>query len=101
MTFQYQDILPIGSDATPYRLLTKDYVSTFEAGGKTFLSVDPGALTLLTSEAMRDIAHLLRPGHLGQLKKILDDPEASANDKFVALDLLKNANIAEIGRAHV
>jgi fumarate hydratase class I len=97
MTFQYQDILPLGSDSTPYRLLTKDYVSTFEAGGRTFLSVDPRALTLLTQEAMRDIAHLLRPGHLAQLKKILDDAEASANDKFVALDLLKNANIAAGG----
>jgi fumarate hydratase, class I len=97
MTFQYQDILPIGSDSTPYRLLTKDYVSTFEAGGKTFLQVDPRALTLLTQHAMRDIAHLLRPGHLAQLKKILDDAEASPNDKFVALDLLKNANIAAGG----
>jgi fumarate hydratase class I len=97
MTFQFQDILPIGSDSTPYRLLTKDYVSTFEAAGKTFLTVDPRALTLLTSEAMRDIAHLLRPGHLAQLKTILDDAEASPNDKFVALDLLKNANIAAGG----
>src|SRR5690349_13859706 len=97
MTFQYQDILPLGSDSTPYRLLTKDYVSTFEAGGKTFLQVDPKALTLLTQNAMRDIAHLLRPGHLAQLKKILDDSEASANDKFVALDLLKNANISAGG----
>jgi fumarate hydratase, class I len=97
MTFQYQDILPLGSDSTPFRLLTKDYVSTFEAGGKTFLQVDPRALTLLTENAMRDIAHLLRPGHLAQLKKILDDAEASPNDKFVALDLLKNANIAAGG----
>ncbi len=95
--FAYQDILPLGKDETPYRLVTKDFVSTFEAQGKTFLSVQPEALTLLTREAMRDIAHLLRPGHLGQLRKILDDPEASPNDHFVALDLLKNANIAAGG----
>src|SRR4051794_16418138 len=92
--FEYQDLLPVGADETPYRKLTSDYVSTFEGGGHTFLQVAPEALTLLTAEAMRDIAHLLRPGHLAQLRKILDDPEASANDKFVALDLLKNASIA-------
>lgn len=95
--FQFQELLPLGADATPYRLLTKDYVSTFEARGKTFLAIESAALTLLTREAMRDIAHLLRPGHLAQLRKILDDPEASPNDKFVALDLLKNANIAAGG----
>ena len=95
--FVYQDMLPLGADATSYRLLTKDHVATFDANGKRFLSVDPAALTLLAREAMREIAHLLRPGHLGQLRKILDDPEASANDKFVALDLLKNANIAAGG----
>jgi fumarate hydratase, class I len=95
--FEFQEILPLGKDSTPYRLLTKDHVSTFEAGGKTFLKVEPEALTLLTRTAMRDIAHLLRPGHLAQLRKILDDAEASPNDKFVALDLLKNANIAAGG----
>ncbi|MBU8898663.1 fumarate hydratase [Corallococcus sp. H22C18031201] len=95
--FQFQDMLPLGKDETPYRLLTKDAVSTFEAGGKTFLQVQPEALTLLTREAMRDISHLLRPGHLGQLANILKDPEASANDRFVALELLKNANIAAGG----
>jgi fumarate hydratase class I len=92
--FEYQDLLPVGADETPYRKLTSDFVSTFEGGGHTFLRVEPEALTLLTAEAMRDIAHLLRPGHLAQLRKILDDPEASANDHFVALDLLKNASIA-------
>jgi fumarate hydratase, class I len=97
MTFQYQEMLPLGADATPYRLLTKDHVSTFEAAGKTFLKVEAAALTLLAEHAMRDIAHLLRPGHLAQLRKILDDPEASPNDRFVALDLLKNANIAAGG----
>lgn len=95
--FQYQDMLPLGADETPYRLLTKEHVSTFEAAGQTFLKVEPAALTLLAQHAMRDIAHLLRPGHLAQLRKILDDPEASPNDKFVALDLLKNANIAAGG----
>jgi len=95
--FQYQDMLPLGADETPYRLLTKDHVSTFEAGGKTFVKVEPEGLALLAQHAMRDIAHLLRPGHLAQLRKILDDPEASPNDKFVALDLLKNANIAAGG----
>ena len=92
--FTYQDMLPLGEDTTPYRLLTKDHVSTFEANGKTFLQVAPEALTLLTREAMRDIAHLLRPGHLQQLANILKDPEATSNDRFVALELLKNANIA-------
>jgi fumarate hydratase class I len=95
--FQFQDILPLGKDETPYRLLTTDHVSTFEAAGKTFLQVDPRALTLLTREAMRDIAHFLRPGHLAQLAKILQDPGASANDRFVALELLRNANIAAGG----
>ncbi|MDF3068163.1 MAG: Fumarate hydratase class [Polyangiaceae bacterium] len=90
-------MLPTAADETPFRLLTKDYVSTFEAAGQSFLRVDPQALTLLTREAMRDIAHLLRPGHLTQLASILKDPEASPNDRFVALDLLKNANIAAGG----
>ena len=95
--FEFQDLLPLGPDETSYRLLTRDGVSTFDAAGRTFLSVDPAALTLLTSQAMRDIAHLLRPGHLAQLAHIFDDPEASANDRFVALELLKNANIAAGG----
>jgi fumarate hydratase class I len=90
----YNDLLPLGTDTTPYRVITSDYVSGFEARGRNFLEVEPEALTLLTREAMRDIAHLLRPGHLAQLRKIIDDPEASANDRFVALELLKNANIA-------
>ena len=95
--FQFQEMLPLAKDQTPYRLLTTDYVSTFEAGGKTFVNVEKEALRLLTREAMRDIAHLLRPGHLAQLVKILNDPEASPNDRFVAEDLLKNANIAAGG----
>ncbi|HKP57769.1 MAG TPA: fumarate hydratase [Polyangiales bacterium] len=92
--FEYQDLLPLGSDSTPYRKLTSDHVSTLQIAGRTFLQVEPAALTLVAREAMRDISHLLRPGHLAQLRAILDDPEASPNDKFVALDLLKNANIA-------
>jgi fumarate hydratase class I len=93
----FTELLPIGPDETPYRLLTSEGVSTVEAAGRTFLEVDPAALTLLTQTAFRDIAHWLRPAHLQQLVRILDDPEASANDKFVALDLLKNANIAAGG----
>jgi fumarate hydratase class I len=98
MSFEYQELLPAGHhEATPYRQLTSDHVATFTARGKAFLEVAPEALTLLARSAMRDIAHLLRPGHLAQLRAILDDPEASANDRFVALELLKNANIAAGG----
>jgi fumarate hydratase class I len=92
--FHYQDLLPLGADPTPYRKLTSDHVSTIQAAGRTLVHVEAAALTLLAREALRDIAHLLRPAHLVQLRAILDDPEASPNDKFVALDLLKNANIA-------
>ena len=96
--FAFQELLPHAhAETTPYRLLTTDHVSTFSAGGVTFLRVEPPALTRLTAEAMHDIAHLLRPSHLAQLARILDDPEASANDRFVALELLKNANIAAAG----
>ena len=93
----FTELLPIGPDDTPYRLLTTEGVSTVEAAGRTFLEVEPEALTLLARTAFRDIAHWLRPAHLQQLRRILDDPEASANDRFVALDLLKNANIAAGG----
>ena len=95
--FAYQDLLPLGPDTTPYRLLTTDGVTTVDVAGRTLLQVAPEALTLLASTAMRDIAHLLRPGHLEQLRSILGDREASQNDKFVALDLLKNAAIAAGG----
>ncbi|MEW9516639.1 fumarate hydratase [Streptomyces tubercidicus] len=95
--FAYTDLLPVGEDNTPYRLVTSEGVSTFEADGRTFLKVEPEALRKLAAEAMHDISHYLRPAHLAQLRKILDDPEASANDRFVALDLLKNANIAAAG----
>ncbi len=96
--FAYTELLPKGPDTTTeYRLLTTDHVSTVTLGHRRFLQVDPEALRLLTREAMRDIAHLLRPGHLAQLAAILDDPEASANDRFVATELLRNANIAAGG----
>jgi fumarate hydratase class I len=97
-TFAFQDIFEAGHHAeTPYRQLTSDFVQPLTAGGRQFLEVAPEALTLLTKTAMRDIAHLLRPGHLAQLRAILNDNEASANDHFVALELLKNANIAAGG----
>jgi fumarate hydratase, class I len=92
--FEYEDMLPLGPDETPYRLLTTEGVSRVEAAGRAFLQVEPEALRLLTETAIHDIQHLLRPGHLQQLRAILDDPEASPNDRFVALDLLKNVNIS-------
>jgi fumarate hydratase class I len=95
--FRYSDLLPTGPDDTPYRLVTTEGVSTFEAGGRTFLQVDPSAIERLTAEAMHDIAHYLRPAHLAQLRRIIDDPEASGNDRFVATDLLKNVNISAGG----
>ena len=90
-------MFPLGHDETPYRLVSTDHVRTVETPLGTFLQVDPEALTLITQEAMRDIAHFLRPGHLAQLAMILDDPEASENDRFVALDLLKNSAISAGG----
>jgi fumarate hydratase class I len=95
--FAFSELLPLGDDPTPYRLLTSDGVRVVEAAGRRFLEVDGEVLRLLTETAMHDIAHLLRPGHLAQLRRILDDPDASPNDRFVALDLLKNANIAAGG----
>ena len=95
--FSFSEIFPLGPDTTEYRLIGTDGVSEVTTPLGTFLKVEPEAITLLTQTAMRDIAHLLRTDHLKQLKKILDDPEASANDKFVALDLLKNASIAAGG----
>jgi fumarate hydratase, class I len=95
--FEFTELLPLGPDDTPYRLLTTDHVATVDTPVGRMLRVDPAALTLITQEAMRDIAHFLRPGHLQQLRLILDDPEASDNDRFVALDLLKNAVISAGG----
>jgi fumarate hydratase class I len=95
--FSFSEIFPLGPDTTEYRLIGTNGVSEVTTPLGTFLKVEPEAITLLTQTAMRDIAHLLRTDHLKQLKMILDDPEASANDKFVALDLLKNASIAAGG----
>lgn len=96
--FQYEDLLPIGADETTYRQISTEGVRTIEGpGGRTYLEVDPEALELLATTALHDISHYLRPAHLQQLRNILDDEEASPNDKFVALDLLKNANIAAGG----
>ena len=92
--YTHHELLPLGEDPTPYRLLTTDYVSTSEFEGRPILKVASEGLTLIADQAIRDSAHLLRPGHLAQLRRILDDPEASDNDRFVALDMLKNANIA-------
>ena len=95
--FSFQEMFPLGADETPYRKLTSDHVAPVKARGMTALKVEPEALSLLAFEAFRDMAHLLRPGHLAQLSRILDDPEASDNDRFVAYELLKNANIAAGG----
>ena len=95
--FEFTEIFPLGKDTTPYRLVSTEGVSTFDTPEGTFLKVSSEAITRITQEAMRDIAHFLRPGHLQQLRNILDDPEASDNDRFVALDLLKNSAIAASG----
>ena len=94
-TFHYQELFDLSHDnSTQYKLLTDKYVSTVDFNNHTFLKVEPEALRIISAQAMTDIAHLLRPAHLHQLNNILKDPEATANDKFVALELLKNANIA-------
>ncbi len=95
--FSYSDLLPVGPDTTEYRLLSTEGVSTFIAEGMEFLKVEPSAIENLTSVAIHDISHYLRAEHLTQLASILSDSEASPNDRFVALDLLKNANIAAGG----
>ena len=95
--FSYSDLLPVGEDKTKYRNIGKTGVSVVKLGDKEFLQVSPEALTLLTETAIHDISHYLRAEHLQQLANILKDPEASPNDRFVALDLLKNANISAGG----
>jgi fumarate hydratase class I len=95
--FSYSDLLPLGEDKTKYRLVSRDGVSVVKLGDKEFLQVEPSALEKLTSEAIHDINHYLRSEHLQQLTNIVKDPEASPNDRFVAIDLLKNANIAAGG----
>ena len=92
--FQYQPIFELGPDETTYRHLTSDGVSTVTLDGREFLQVDREVLRQVTRQAFDDISHLLRPAHLAQLARILDDDEASPNDKFVAMELLRNANIA-------
>ncbi|MEV0681604.1 fumarate hydratase [Actinosynnema sp. NPDC050436] len=97
-TFQHTDVLPLAKDTrTEYRLVTPEGVSVVEAAGRRFLQIEPSVLTLLAKEAIRDIQHLLRPSHLAQLRAIVDDPEASGNDRFVATDLLRNACISAGG----
>ncbi|MFZ9284191.1 MAG: fumarate hydratase, partial [Candidatus Nanopelagicales bacterium] len=95
--FNYTELLPLGEDTTEYRFISNEGVSTITVDGKEFLQVDPSAIERLSFEAIKDSQHLLRSSHLAQLRKIIDDPEASPNDRFVALDLLKNANIAAGG----
>ena len=96
-TFSYSDLLPLGPDQTRYRKISSEGVSVIKLGDREFLQVEPSALTLLTETAIHDISHYLRADHLAQLANILKDPEASPNDRFVALDLLKNANISAGG----
>src|ERR1700739_1792932 len=90
----YHELFPLDADDAPYRKLTGAHVSTATCAGRRILEVAHPALTLLAAQAFVDCAHLLRPGHLQQLRKILDDPEASDNDRFAYFDLLKSANIA-------
>lgn len=93
--FHYEPLINLSADTTTeYKKLTSDYVSTVDVNGTKFLKVEPEGLRLLSATAMKDISHLLRPAHLKQLSNILKDSEATTNDKFVALELLKNANIA-------
>ncbi len=95
--YVHRELLPLGEDSTPYRLLTSDHVSSGTFEGRDILKVDTEGLILLADQAIRDSSHLLRPEHLAQLRKILDDPEASDNDRFVAMEMLKNANISAGG----
>ncbi len=95
--FHYAPMFPLGPEATPWRRLDLAGLTTIECAGRRILRLDPALLSELAFQAFRDVSHLLRPGHLAQLRSILDDPEASANDRFVALDLLKNASIAAGG----
>jgi fumarate hydratase, class I len=95
--FFYQDPLPLANDTTEYRLLTKDYISVSQFDGKDVLKIDPEALTLLANEAVRDVSFLLRTTHLEKVAAILKDPEASANDKYVALAMLRNADTSSKG----
>jgi fumarate hydratase class I len=92
--FHYEPLFQLGQDETPYRKLSSDFVATTRLGECELLTIEPEALSLLAAQAIRDVSHLFRPGHLQQVRDLLDDPEASANDRFVALQMLKNANVA-------
>ena len=95
--FHYQDPFPLSQDRTEYYLLTRDYVSVSEFEGQEILKVDPQALTLLAQQAFHDASFMLRPAHQQQVADILSDPEASENDKYVALQFLRNSDIAAKG----
>jgi fumarate hydratase, class I len=95
--YKHTPLFPLGADTAPYRRLTSEGVRVESIKGREFVVVERAALRSLAEAAFTDINHLLRPGHLKQLRAILDDPEASDNDKFVAYDFLKNANIAAGG----
>ena len=107
--FIYQEPFPVGEDKTEYRLLTKDYVKVVECDGRKILKVDPAGLELLSKAAYCDVSFYLRAAHLQKLRNILEDPEATDNDKFVAYTMLLNQVVAgegelptcQIGRAHV
>lgn len=95
--FKYQDMFPLGKDTTEYRLLTNKFITNSDFDGKKIVKIAPEGLTLLAEEAFRDVSHLLRASHLKQLAKILDDPGASENDRYVALEMIKNAVISAEG----
>src|SRR5580693_9696937 len=95
--FLYAPMFPLGPDRTPWKKLELAGLSTATCDGRTILKIAPDLLSELAFQAFHDVSHLLRPAHLAQLRRILDDPEASPNDRFVALDLLKNANISAGG----
>ena len=95
--FSYQDPMPLGADDTEYRLLSQEGISTATFEGREILKVEPETLAFLTQQAFHDTSFMLRTKHLQQVAAILDDPEASANDRYVALTLLKNAEIAAQG----
>src|SRR5512143_1982771 len=94
LEFQFQEMFPHGADSTPYRRVEGDFVGSETFRGEAILTVAADGLTRLAAEAIRDISHLFRPGHLAQLRKILEDPEASMNDRFVALNMLRNACVS-------
>ena len=96
--FQYQPMFPVGADKTEYELITSDYVHTVDCNGHQMLQVEPEALRILAERAMHDVAFYLRPAHQEQVASILSDPEASDNDKFVALTFLRNAEVSALGQ---